>query len=93
MFGGLRWSQESIHQGGAGDWDAHGEAKEHGGAMESRTEELKGASGDEGEELEGVGRGGGCGRLDSTSGNKGDRKLGRTGSSKGDRRLGGTTGD
>lgn len=85
VLGGLSWSQGiliprrvSLHQGGAGEREDQGGAKEHGRATKGRAEQLKGASRDKGEELEGVGRIGGSGRLGGTSDNEADKRLGGT---------------
>lgn len=56
----------STHQGGAGDLKALVGSELLGVAREGGAESLKGANGDEVEELHGIGRGGGSGRQGGT---------------------------
>lgn len=58
-----------THQGGAGDLEAQGRFKQVGRARERGAKGLKGASGERTEELAGVNRGGGSGRLGRSIGN------------------------
>lgn len=74
----------STHQGPARDQKTQGGSEQVGGATKGRAKRLKGASGVEAEELDGIGRGGGRGRLGGTISNEGDLELGGTSGYEGD---------
>lgn len=65
----------SGHQGGAGDREVQGGSEHLGEATEGRAKGLKGTSRDRAEELAGVDRRGGSGRLGGTIRGKGDLGL------------------
>lgn len=65
-----------TNHGRAGDLEAQGISEQQSETSEGGAEGLKGGSGGGAEEQDGIGRGGGSGKLDGTNGIKGDLEMG-----------------